>query len=276
MLYFWILIAALLLFGLWLLLIAPSLRRPAALEKLRRWNYAHRGLHDIEKGIPENSLLAFRLAKEAGYAIELDVHISKDGKLVVEHDDTLLRTCGSSLTIEENDWNAISSLHLENTDERLPLLEEVLSLIDGQVPLLIEAKVAKGSSNRLAAALTTLLEHYQGPYCIESFDPRPLLWLKRNAPHIIRGQLAAHVIKDGAKVSPLTDFALANLLVHLLSRPHFIAYSYKDRKNFSFRLCRALFGTPIFFWTVRDEAAAAIAKKAQATPIFESVIPDKE
>ena len=267
----WILILLLVLLALWLFLIAPSLQRSHALKELCRWNYAHRGLHNIEKGIPENSLLAFRLAKEKGYAIELDVHLSKDGKLVVEHDDTLLRTCGSPLTIEENEWSAIKNLKLEGTEEHLPLLEEVLALIDGAVPLLIEAKVAKGSAYPLAAALADQLSDYHGPYCIESFDPRPLCWLKKNAPAILRGQLAAHVKKDGAKISSLTDFALANLLVHLLSRPHFIAYSYKDRKNISFRLCRALFGSPIFFWTIRDESAKAIAKECGATPIFEKI-----
>lgn len=273
MVWIWILMILLAAAGLWLYLIAPALGRPKALAQLHRHQYAHRGLHDIKNGVPENSLLAFSLAAEQGFAIELDVHISKDGALVVEHDDTLQRTCGSDLTIEENDWETIKDLRLEGTKERLPLLKEVLELIDGRVPLLIEAKVAKGSHNRLAKALFEMLKEYQGPYCIESFDPRPLLWFRKNAPEVVRGQLAAHVRKDGAKVSGIVDFALSNLLVNLISRPHFIAYGYKDYKNPSLAICRLLFRSPLFFWTVRDKEAATLCKRKNAAPIFEQMIP---
>lgn len=252
-------------------MISPAPCASKNLKVLQAQKFAHRGLHDIEKGIPENSLKAFSLAAEKGYAIELDVHISKDGALVVEHDDTLERTCSSPLTIEENDWETIKDLTLEGTNEKLPLLKEVLELIDGRVPLLIEAKVAKGSQERLAKALAEMLKSYKGVYCIESFDPRPLHWLRKNARHIIRGQLAAHVRKDGAKVSSLTDFALANLLVNLWSRPHFIAYSHKDADNLSLRLCRAVFRPPLFIWTVRNQKSADLAAKLKAAPIFESM-----
>lgn len=271
MILIWILLILLALIGLSLLLIAPASSAPAALQELCRQKYAHRGLHNIEKGIPENSLLAFKRAKEQGFGIELDVHISKDGALVVEHDDTLLRTCGSPLIIEESNWSDLTALQLEGTEERLPLLKEVLSLIDGAVPLLIEAKVVKGSHDRLAFALKEQLADYQGPFCIESFDPRPLRRLRKIAPEIVRGQLAAHVRKDGAKVSWITDFALANLLVNLISRPHFIAYHYRDRKNLAFSLCRRLFGAPAFFWTIRDESAKKIAEKEGVAPIFEKI-----
>lgn len=267
----WLILLLFFIFILWIFLIAPAANASEELQLLKSKKYAHRGLHDIQKGIPENSLMAFSLAAEKGYAIELDVHISKDGALVVEHDDTLERTCSSSLTIEENDWSALKDLRLEGTEERLPLLSEVLALVGGRVPLLIEAKVAKGSHTRLAKALAEMLKGYQGLYCIESFDPRPLYWLRKNAPHIIRGQLASHVRKDGAKVSPLTDFALSNLLVHVLSRPHFVAYGYQDHRNLSFRLCRALFRPPLFLWTVRDQKTAALAARLKAAPIFESM-----
>ena len=271
MVVFYFLLALAIVFALWLFLIAPSGRRSAKLDDLCRQRYAHRGLHSIERGIPENSIAAFRLAKEQGYAIELDLHLSRDGKLVVEHDDTLLRTTGSPFTIEESDWATLSTLRLEGTEERLPLLEEVLELIDGKVALLLEAKVVGGNSIALADAIALALQNYQGPFCVESFDPRPLARLRKVAPSILRGQLAAYVRKDGAKVSRLTEFALSNLLVHALSRPDFIAYSYKDRKNLSLRLCRAFFRPPLFFWTIRDESAKEIAKKNGATPIFEKI-----
>ncbi|MBQ8893702.1 MAG: glycerophosphodiester phosphodiesterase [Clostridia bacterium] len=264
-----IIIAALLL--VWLYMIMPRLRRPAGLEQLKKHRYAHRGLHNIQKGVPENSLTAFRLAVEQGYGIELDVHLSKDGKLVVEHDDTLMRTCGAELTIEKTDWAALQQLRLEGTEERLPLLEEVFKLVDGKVPLLVEAKVVGGNWNQLGQALNDALSRYSGPYCVESFDPRQILWFRRNAPHVVRGQLAGNVRKEGSKVSSAISFALENLLVNVLSRPDFIAYNYESHRNLSFRLCRALFGAPVFFWTVRSVEGQNLTAKYKAAPIFEKI-----
>ena len=177
------------LFLLWLLLILPRFRRPAILAELRRWKYAHRGLHKIANGVPENSLRAFQRARDAGYAIELDIHLSRDGKLVVEHDDTLKRTCGADLTIEDADWQTLQKLRLQNTEEQLPLLEQVLSLVDGAVPLLIELKAARGNYNALCKAAWAILRRYRGPFCVESFDPRVLGWFRRRAPGVVRGPL---------------------------------------------------------------------------------------
>ena len=83
------------------------------------------------------------------------------------------------------------------------------------------------------------------------------------------GQLAGNVRKDGAKVSPIINFVLKNLLVNVLSRPDFVAYNYLDRKNGSFRLCRALFRPPLFFWTVKSVEGETISASANAAPIFE-------
>lgn len=255
---------------LWLYMIKPRLRRPADLQELKKHRYAHRGLHDIKKGVPENSLLAFRLARDAGYGIELDIHLSKDGKLVVEHDDTLLRTCGVDWKIEETEWDALSTLRLEGTEEKLPLLKEVFELIDGKVPLLIELKIVSGNWNALGAALRDALKNYHGPYCIESFEPRALLWFRKNAPSIARGQLAGDVRKEST-VSPIINFLLKNLLVNVLSRPDFIAYNHRDHQNASFRLCRSLYRPPVFFWTVRSVEGENLSAKYGAASIFEKI-----
>ncbi len=258
-------------FCIWLYLIAPRRQSPVAFRQLQGWKYAHRGLHDRTKGVPENSLLAFQHAKEQGFAIELDVHLSKDGRLVVEHDDNLLRPCGIQGTIEDMPWSKLQNCRLEGTDQRLPLLEEVLALIDGAVPLLIEAKVFRGNQKLLCPALWRALSCYHGPYCVESFDPRALFWFRRNAPTLVRGQLAAYVRKDGAKIAPIIDFVLRNLLVNVLSRPDFISYNYLDRHNLSFWMCRHLFHAPIFFWTIRSAEGAHLASLAKASPIFEEI-----
>ena len=269
---FWILlIAALALFGVWLFMIAPRLGGPADTHKLLAARYAHRGLHNIKAGVPENSMKAFALAVEQGYGIELDVHLSKDGRLVVEHDDTLTRTTGDPRKIEDCNWEEIQALTLENTTQTLPLLTDVLDLVDGRVPLLVEMKAVGGNMQALAREVARVMGDYKGPYCVESFEPRALYWLGKADPTVFRGQLAGHVRKDGAKVSPLIDFLLRNLLVNVISRPDFVAYDYRDRHNLSFRLCRSLFRPPLFFWTVRSVEGANISAAAKATPIFEGL-----
>ncbi|MBQ7090538.1 MAG: glycerophosphodiester phosphodiesterase [Clostridia bacterium] len=270
MIFLWIfllILGALLL--LWLFLILPRLRRPTAVKALHQAQYAHRGLHNIQKGIPENSLLAFRRAVEAGYGIELDVHLTRDGKLVVEHDDHLRRTCGSELIIEDCDYADLKDLTLEGTAERLPLLEEVFALVDGKVPLLVEVKVFRGNHQPLCAAVYAALRQYKGAYCVESFDPRAIAWFRRNAKEVVRGQLAGYIRKHGNSLHPAADFALRHLLVNVLGRPDFIAYHYKDARNLSLRICKTLYRAPIFLWTVRNERAQAVAKRLDAAPIFE-------
>ncbi len=264
-----VLIVAAALCGLWLFMIAPARRRPAALKTLLEYRYAHRGFHSIKYGIPENSIPAFRLAMEQGFGMELDVHLSADGKLVVEHDDHLRRTCASPLIIEDCTWEQLQSLRLEQTQERLPLLEEVFALVEGRVPLLIELKAYKGNQAALAEAVWKALQSYEGPYCIESFDPRCIGWFRRNAPEVPRGQLASHLRRGKKKHSILLHFALSNLLVNAISRPHFIAYCLRDRKNLSFRICRSLFGAPAFFWTTRSLSEEQTALALGAAPIFE-------
>ena len=261
MIILWILLA---LLAIWLFMMAPRINRPALLKKLQTYRYAHRGLHDIEKGVPENSMLAFRLAMEQGFGMELDVHLSKDGKLVVEHDDSLLRTCGVNRPIEDCRWDEIKALTLEGTDETLPLLEDVLNLVQGKVPLLIEAKVFGGNYNALCAAIYQAIQGYQGDLCIESFDPRAVGWFAKNAPEIVRGQLSGHQLKQSAHI----DFAMRHLLVHCISRPDFLAYDYK-KIGLAPRLCRAIFRVPLFFWTIRTPDAKAKAEQWNATPIFE-------
>lgn len=253
------------LLAIWIFMMAPRLKRPPLLKKLTQYRYAHRGLHDIEKGIPENSLLAFRLAMEEGYGMELDVHLSKDGKLVVEHDDSLLRTCGIDRAIEDCAWAEIKGLTLEGTNERLPLLEEVFDLVQGKVPLLIEAKVFRGNQAALCPALYEAIKKYEGDLCVESFDPRAVMWFAKNAPEIVRGQLTGYHLE---KQPFLIQFVMRHLLIHCLSRPDFLAYDHQ-KFGIAYDIFRALFGAPIFLWTIRTKEGKAVAKKQSATPIFE-------
>ena len=156
-------------------------------RRLRRWplltqyRYAHRGLHDEAAGIPENSLTAFRRAAEMGYGAELDVHLTRDGRLVVIHDSDLTRLCGVSRQVEEMTAAELSGLRLRGTEEPIPFLEQVLPLFVDRQPLVIEMKVARNSV-QLVDALCAALEGYRGDYCVECFDPWALYVLRLRRP----------------------------------------------------------------------------------------------
>ena len=102
----------------WIFLIRPRTQSPKMLEDLKKYDYAHRGLHDIEKGVPENSMEAFRCAVDQGFGIELDVHILRDGQLVVIHDSNLKRLCGMEQTLEDMTWNEAEKLRLQGTKKQ--------------------------------------------------------------------------------------------------------------------------------------------------------------
>ena len=126
------------------------------------WDYAHRGLYDNLWGVPENSLPAFQAAVDKGYGIELDVHLTADNELVVHHDDTLYRMCHVERDIKDMTLKEIRQYTLLATDEKIPTLQEVLDLVDGKVPLLIELKTEAHTCDRLCRILSKALHNYKG------------------------------------------------------------------------------------------------------------------
>lgn len=247
------------------------------LTVLRKFRYAHRGLHNAKQGIPENSLLAFRYALAGGFGAELDVHLTKDKRLVVIHDSDLMRVCGVEGKVEEKNLSELRQLRLQETNERIPLLEEVLPLFCGKTPLIIELKTAGGNCRELCYKVCQMLESYQGEYCLESFDPRVLWWLRRNEPFIIRGQLVENFMKQsevGGLNKPMCVL-LTSLLANLLTRPDFIACRYADRNMISARICREVLKAPEVSWTLRSQEELADAEKNGAIVIFEGFLPEK-
>ncbi|MBQ4566366.1 MAG: glycerophosphodiester phosphodiesterase [Oscillospiraceae bacterium] len=275
----WILILLLiplLLAGLWILALRGK-RSSGDFHGLARYHYAHRGLHSKKASVPENSLLAFRRAVEQGYGAELDVHLSKDGRLVVIHDESLLRTAGVDRKVCDCTARELRGYFLEETGEPIPFLEEVLPMFAGQTPLVVELKPHAKNHAALAEATCKLLDQYpQLQYCIESFDPRALLWLKKNRPEIIRGQLASNFMKDRSGLSAPLAFFLTNLMCNFLTVPHFVAYRFSDRRNLSLRLCRKLWGVQEFSWTVNSPRRAKKLRREGSILIFEDFIPEKE
>ena len=230
--------------------VAPGHLSRQSRSVFRGVNYAHRGLHSRDRSIPENSLSAFRQAAQEGYGIELDVRLSKDGEVIVFHDDTLDRVCGVHARVDELTWEELRALRLYGTDEQIPLFSDVLRSIRGAEALIVEIK--NGPRNReLCEKTKALLDGYRGNVCIESFNPLIVAWFRVHARHLVRGQLATSLsdyTKDGQPVA--AGFVLHNTLLNFLSRPQFIAYRIGRRPPLV-RLCTAL-GALNIGWTSHE------------------------
>lgn len=241
------------------------------LDALRGLSYAHRGLHG--NGLPENSMAAFRAALEGGYGIELDLHLLKDGNLAVIHDSALKRTVGAPGRIEDLSTEDLKNYHLENTNETIPTFQEVLDLFAGKAPLIVELKPVDGNHAQLAETACNMLESYSGPYCIESFDPRCIRWLKQNRPNIIRGQLSENFLKTDSKMPWLLRFVLTYNLLNFLTTPDFIAYRFDHRNTLSNALCQKFWKIQGVSWTLRSKEDYDTAVKEGWLPIFENFRP---
>ncbi len=271
--YILIAIIALIALGALLLFLLSGRREHPAWKVLGSYRYAHRGFH-YKPRVPENSMAAFRLAVERGWGAELDVHILKDGKLAVFHDSELERCTGASGIIEELDSEQLKELRLEGTDEHVPMLEEVLELFEGKAPLIIELKTYKGNHARLAKAAGELLDEYKGDFCVESFDPRALAYLRGHRPNICRGQLSMGFTEDNCELSAPTRFLLRNLLLNVIARPDFIAYEFESRDKFCLRLATRILGLREVSWTIRSREDMDTCEREGRLVIFENFDPE--
>lgn len=260
------LLAAVALAACYLYLICPNLPR-RDMRELLCWDYAHRGLWNEER--PENSMAAFIAARDEGFGIELDVHRTSDGFLVVHHDNNLKRMCGVNRKIAQTRLADIRSLRLLDTDEVIPTLDEVLAVIDGQVPLIIELKV-EGNAEALCKTVMERMARYEGAWCMESFDPRAVRWFRKNAPEVIRGQLAYGVTSG-------MSFDVKALLLHsqifnVLGRPDFIAYKASSDDNLPMRILQRM--QPwLVCWTVRSQEEMDALRGRYDLQIFEGFVP---
>ena len=253
-----------------LLLLAILPRRRRNTSPFDRTLYAHRGLHSNEGGVPENSLAAFAAATKAGYGVELDVQFTADRKIVVFHDNDLKRMCGVDRRVDELTYDELKTLRLLDSDQHIPLLSEVLGVLDGAT-LLCEFKAMRSyTDTSLCEAALPLLNSYKGAVCIESFNPFMVRWFRKHAPHYIRGILSKKFEKG--EVAQVLCFPLSSLFANCLCRPDFIAYQHTDHTQPFFRLCR-LFHPMTVAWTVHSPAEAEEAKKQFDTVIFEGYLP---
>lgn len=242
----------------------------AALLKHR---YAHRGLHE-KPVIPENSMAAFRRAVIEGFGIELDVHLTKDNKLAIIHDSSLKRTCGVDLQIEDLTLEEAQIYFLEKSQERIPSFEEVLEMVDGKVPLIVELKVGKNADGNdttktLCEKTMETLDQYQGTYCVESFSPLAVKWFRKNRPDVVRGQLAGHLNRSKKTLPWIQDYLLKHLIVNRVGKPDFVAYCFEDRQETAIQMYRG----PVFYWTIREYADLKTVEALGGAAIFEKFNP---
>ena len=241
------------------------------MNTLRGWNYAHRGLHTEDK--PENSLGAFRAALENGYGIELDIHLLADGNLAVLHDSLLKRTTGAEGRIENLTTQQLTDYRLEGTDEPIPAFSQVLELFDGKAPLIVELKSHAGNHAALCEAACKMLDTYHGPFCIESFDPRCIYWLRKHRPEIIRGQLIENSLKNKEPYPFILRLIMTLQLTNFLTKPDFVAHKFADRKFISNLLVHNLWGIQGVTWTLKTKGDFDTAVEEGYLPIFEGFIP---
>jgi len=244
-------------------------------QELPKWltktPVAHRGLHDIAKGVPENSRLAFQKAIEAGHAIELDVRITGDQQVVVFHDADLLRLCSREGTVDRTSLAELKTFKLLGTGETVPSFRDVLDQVHGQVPLVVEIKKDKGeAAGVLESSVARMLQHYPGPFAVQSFSPRTIKWFQKNAPQILRGQISTDLANMTKGLSWFTRMQLKQALMNGYGDPDFLAYDVRDLPSEITAAARRR-KLPILSWTVRSPAERARAAAHADNVIFEEL-----
>lgn len=206
---------------------------------------AHRGIHN--EAIPENSMKAFSLALKKNIPIEFDVHILKDKNIVVFHDDNLKRMTNKDKFIKECTYEEIKDLKLKNTDEKIPLLKDVLKLVDGKVLLDIELKMDV-TDHSLEDGLIEILKDYNGEVILKSFDFKKVKYLKKHTNYKI-----GLLIK---RMSGFKDFIIRNINFNIMIKPDFLAC------NKNMLDCKSVktFKKDIYIWTIKNKDELKIYK----------------
>ena len=267
----WI-IALAILVGLWLFLIAPGRSSKAAWAPFEGRAFAHRGLYELDESVPENSLTAFRRAVAAGYGAELDVQRTKDGQIVVFHDDSMKRACGVDGAVRDFTFAELQEIPLFGTEERIPLFFDVLQIFDAKQPLIVELKYGP-DTDLLCEATRQMLDGYDGPACVESFHPAMVRWFKQHDPQRLRGQLSEAVCFSKKHLSLPLSFMMSRLLTNCLTRPQFIAYRVGP-KPLSVRVAEGM-GAMKVLWTAREPELHEKRMRDNHAVIFEGYRPEE-
>lgn len=233
------------------ILIIPNKDGRKRMKPFTSWDYAHRGFHDNDSEAVENSLLAIKNAVDNNYGIEFDVQVTKDGIPVVFHDDNMKRMTGIDGAIKDFSYQELTQFKLLKSQATIPKLEELLDLVDGKVPLIIEYKLSSGTDTTICDQVDPYLRAYKGLYCIESFNPMVVKWYRKNRPEVARGQLSLNYRKNGFE--SIKYFPLTALLFNFRTRPDFIAFNYKDKDNLSLKILKSIYNLPLVAYTIKSQ-----------------------
>ncbi|HEY8267954.1 MAG TPA: glycerophosphodiester phosphodiesterase family protein [Xanthobacteraceae bacterium] len=245
----------------------------AGLDWLTARPIAHRALHG--GALVENTLSAAAAAVAANYGIETDLQLSADGEVIVFHDDMFDRLTTATGSVKAKTLAEIKKIAFKVSGERIPTLGELLALVAGRTPLVLELKSAWDGDDRLVTRVATELLSYAGPVAAMSFDPRMVEALRKHAPGLPRGIVAERYYRAEYwnKMPWRHKFALGNLLHFLSTRPHFVAYRVQDLPSIAPLLARHALGMPLLTWTVRTEAECRRARLWANQMIFEGFRP---
>ncbi|QPC87678.1 glycerophosphodiester phosphodiesterase [Mesorhizobium sp. NBSH29] len=238
--------------------------RNEQLSWLVRQPIAHRGLHDMNKTRWENTLAAFEAAAVHGYAIECDVHLTSDGVPVVFHDRNLKRLTGTEGEVWQRSAGELTSLAIGGTDERVPTLDQMLALVAGRVPIVVELKGVPGHDDGLVERVCEKLRGYGGEAAIMSFDH----WLIRQFP-AHSGDIPAGLTACGALPHEIEQHF--SMLANGIS---FVSYGVFDLPNPFISFVRERLSMPVISWTVRDKAAVTKTFDHVDQMTFEGFMPE--
>jgi glycerophosphoryl diester phosphodiesterase len=234
---------------------------------------AHRGLHNKAKGVIENTESAFTAAIEHDYAIECDVQLSADGEAIVFHDDDLDRLTEAKGPVKALTTKELKHTKLKATNDRMQTLAELLEQVDGRSTLVIELKSLWDDNEALAKRAVEVLESYEGPCCLMSFDPSLIAAVRRLSPHTVRGIVADRATDPYYNTLPLAKRIEIRNFTHLSrTQPHFVSYNWRDLPFDPVTEIRAG-GHPVITWTVRSKEEASQALRYCDQVTFEGYTP---
>lgn len=238
---------------------------------------AHRGLHDAASGIPENSRASVEAAINAGFGIEIDIQLTRDDDAVVFHDYTLQRLTDGVGRVRTRTMSDLATLRLKGSSETVPSLFEVLQIVSGQVPILVEIKDQDGSLGEdvgpLEAAVAECLEGYTGPVAVMSFNPHSVSAMQTLAPSVPRGLVTGPFLPRDWEAPKERLSALSQIVDFDRVGASFISH---DQKHLSSAVVAALKerDVPVLCWTVRSPEQEAEARKFADNVTFEGYVPE--
>ena len=245
----------------------------AALYWLKR-PIAHRGLHDAAHGVVENSASAVKAAMGKGYAIEVDLQCAAGHRPIVFHDGTLDRLTDDAGPVAARDVEALREISLKGCSDRILSLPDLLALVGGYVPLVLEVKSTWTREGTFEANIAQALSSYDGPVAVMSFDPHAIAAFLRVAPALPRGLIAGRFdAEHWPQLSPAQRFSMRHLLTSAFAQPNFIASDIRSLPALAPLIAKSLFGLPLLTWTVKTDADRTRALRYADAMIFEGLEP---